>query len=147
MVMGSYNIINLDNFEFDYDLVVRVAKKLTQKLDGIPYECTIIHGDVSASNVFITPKNEIVLIDWIDCRVDVGISDFSQAIHLMRLNAKQRSVFLNTYDHALNFPLFIQFQLLMHCLYDLIAKLNKNKPYGKELNLFNESLAEIHILL
>mgnify|MGYP003949810875 CR=1 FL=1 len=104
----------------DYSMVKKIAITLKDVLRNFSYQPTIIHGDVSLGNVMVTPENKIYLIDWTDCRVDTGMSDIAQAIHLMRFGDEHKEVFLKTYIHSLNFPFFVDYLLLLHKLYDYI---------------------------
>lgn len=147
LVLANHSDAELEILALDYDLLGRIARAVTEKIEVLNHQPTIIHGDVSANNVFITPDSQIKLIDWTDCRIDVGISDLSQAIHLIKLDDRQQNIFLAAYKHDFNFPLFIQFQLLMHCLYDLMAKYNRRLPYDQELDGLEKSIAKICCLL
>ena len=147
LVMGDIKSQSISDLGVEYDIVNNVAHELTNKIKELPCINTIIHGDVSLNNIIYTPAGNVVLIDWTDCRIDVGVSDFSQGIHLMKLNKKQRDIFLSTYDYVLNFPLFVEFQLLMYALYDLIAKIKKNKSYDNELMFLNKRIKESKTIL
>lgn len=147
LVVGDIGLNKVSNLGVDYDFIDSMTLELTNIIKKIQFKNSIIHGDVSLNNVIYTPAGSVVLIDWTDCRVDVGVSDFSQGIHLMKLSKKQRDVFLSTYDHVLNFPLFVEFQLLMHALYDLIAKIKKNKSYDYELMFLNKRIEESKTIL
>ncbi len=102
----------------DYDAVKKIATTLKEVLRGFSYQPTIIHGDVSLGNVIVTSENSIYLIDWTDCRIDTGMSDVVQAIHLMKLDDEHKELFLKTYTHSLNFPFFVDYLLLLHELFD-----------------------------
>ena len=147
MVMGGVRSQSINDLGVDYDIINNAALELTSKIKNLPCRNTIIHGDVSLNNIILTPSESLYMIDWTDCRIDVGISDFSQAIHLMKLSQKQRNVLLGAYKNTFNFPLFVEFQLLMHGLYDLIAKLKKSEHFDVELRLLNKRIQEVKTIL
>ncbi|MDO8570313.1 MAG: phosphotransferase [Candidatus Daviesbacteria bacterium] len=143
LVVAGMRKSDLLKLGIDYNLIFFISNKLENKIRNINHKMTLIHGDVSPQNVIVTPKKKIVIVDWTDCRIDVGLSDLSQAIHLMHLNDEQQSMLLKYYPHPLNFPLFIEFQILLHCLYDTISKHLANKPILQEKLTYDQTLSKI----
>jgi len=144
LVKGAFDVGIL---RIDIAVIQSIIDVVNSKIKNLKYKLTVIHGDINPNNIFITPSRGLVIIDWTDCRVDVGICDVSQAIHSLRLNEEQKKYFLNNYNDSLNFPELIQFQQIMHCLYDVIAKIITKYDYSTELKYLSQCLSQTKKLL
>jgi hypothetical protein len=124
----------------DKELLELATTAVEQLVRNTKHSLTIIHGDLSPSNVIEKKDNDLMLIDWTDCRLDVGINDITQAIHLFDLSEDQAKILTDAYQHELNEPIFVSYQLFLCSLYDIIKAMktqNAELPIDKFLKQQN----------
>lgn len=138
LIIGNNRKLLLAN-NIDTDLLERKLNKLKGRLASLDYRFSIIHGDLSGNNVIVTPTKEIRIIDWTDCRADLGICDVAQFFHLTQLDKELQETFLEEYNSNLGFGLMMQIQKIFFELYDVLhdyhQELELDPKLVKKLNL------------
>jgi len=125
-----YSLITQDYQNFvskyvDTQKIETYAERLDFKLKEIPYDLSIIHGDLSGNNVIIDRENRVKIIDWTDCRIDIGACDVVQFFYHTNIDLKLRNDFLVEYNSPLCFELMFKIQLIFLQLYDFINEYRK----------------------
>ncbi len=111
-------------------------------VQSTPHALTIIHGDVSPTNVILRPSGHLVIIDWTDARMDVGLTDLTQASHLFGMTYDVANRFFAYYNHPLNQPLFTSFQRYLCGIYDSVNASYQKAPQPLErLRLYEQELS------
>jgi Ser/Thr protein kinase RdoA (MazF antagonist) len=118
--------------------MVDIAKNLHTQLKHKKYQISLIHGDLSFHNIFLQDDN-IFLIDWSDCRLDISSCDVSQLFYLLNFNEIQEKLFLKHYQMGYIDSQILKFHKVLLLMYDLadsnIKKLKINKNKMKKLDL------------
>lgn len=126
----------------DYELIKYAGSSLKEEIKNIDYKMSIVHGDLNSQNIIIS-KEGLKIIDWTDSRVDVGMVDIVQFIHLSEINEEQKKLLLKEYKHGLNIPFFVDFLLLMHAAYDYNVNYLNKKLTKKNSELLDSAIANI----
>lgn len=71
-----------------------LARKITYKKDY----CAFIHGDLNDTNIVVTAKGNICVLDWADGRWDISSCDIAQFFYLYNLTDKEKKDFLKIYS-------------------------------------------------
>lgn len=83
--------------EADIDSTIRY--ELLTRLQSLPEQYSICHGDFSPSNIIITPKNELYVIDWSHVTQGNPCADVARTYLLLSLKseAKYAEEYLDTF--------------------------------------------------
>ena len=100
------------------DVLCEIARNIESKLKNKNYQVSLIHGDLSLHNIFFQ-KDDIFLIDWTDCRLDISSCDVSQLFYLLDLSHVQQKIFLKQYDMDYIDDEILIFHRLLLLLHDL----------------------------
>ena len=109
-----------------------IARNTEDVLGAKKYNMSIIHGDLSFKNIFLSGKN-IFLIDWTDCRLDISSCDVSQLFYLLNFNKEQEKIFLEYYDTDYIDDKLLIFHKTLLFLYDLVDFYLKNNKINNKL--------------
>lgn len=111
----------------DYERkVLNIAKAVELKLQETKYNISLIHGDLSYHNIFMV-GDDIFLIDWTDCRLDIPSCDVSQLFYLLDFNNQQERLFLKYYKSGYIDDQLLIFHKILLLLYDLASIILKKK--------------------
>jgi len=95
-----------------------IAQHIQAKLDQIDYPISLIHGDLSRHNILLR-NNDIFLIDWSDCRLDIPSCDVAQLFYLLDFDQQQEELFLSNYQMDYLDKQLLTFHKILLLSYDL----------------------------
>lgn len=120
-------------------LLTNIAQHIKTRLDRINYPINLIHGDLSRHNILLQ-NNNIFLIDWSDCRLDIPSCDVAQLFYLLDFDQQQEELFLKNYQMDYLDQQLLIFHKILLLLYDL-ANLTIKKQVLEETKIDKLNLA------
>ncbi|NQV88010.1 MAG: phosphotransferase [Parcubacteria group bacterium] len=79
------------------ELLQKKMNTYLQILKKTSYKVGLIHGDLRKENILLFDQN-ILLVDWEDCRIDITSCDVSQLFYLLDFDNTQENIFLKYYN-------------------------------------------------
>lgn len=81
-----------------YKKYLRLANELERLFQNIDDKLSLIHGDLRPGNIVFNQNNDIKIIDWDDCRLDLPLVDVFVFFSNYKLSVKQKTIFWRSYQ-------------------------------------------------
>jgi len=124
-------VLKSKNVYCNYEKLGEYFITVNERLSRSNYTLSLIHGDLSPNNIMLK-GNEIKIVDWSDCRLDIFTADISQLFYLFKFSEGQERLFKDFYGYGLgdlDNSLLLTHKILL-VFYDLASDFSL--PSGRE---------------